>query len=469
MNNESLTEYDAIIIGAGMSGLAAGIRLAMFSKKVCILEKHRIPGGLNSYYKRGKRQFDVGLHAMTNYVKKGSKGTPLTKLLRQLRIPYDSLHLNPQKQSKILFPENELLFNNNIELLKSEIHQKFPSEIDNFVTLLALVNTHDETSLTSEYMSAKMVVKNIIKSKELTEMIFCPLMIYGSAWEHDMDFSQFVIMFKSIFLEGFSRPDDGVRTIIDLLVNKFESLGGEIKFNQEVSEIETHQDSLVGLKTTKGLHYKTNKVFSSMGLPETQSVLDENQSKTNFNNEQIIGKMSFTETILMTKERPVDFGESSTIIFYNAQENYNYSCPNTFIDNKSAVICFPNNFEKDTLDEGVMRLTFMANYSKFAQLSKEDYKKQKEVVYDESISLLKNQFNINPTVNFSDVFTPTTVKRYTGHFNGTVYGSTQKTRDGSTSIKGLTIIGTDQGFLGIIGAMLSGISMANFHGLVNEN
>ncbi|NLZ01808.1 MAG: FAD-binding protein, partial [Pirellulaceae bacterium] len=28
--------YDAIIIGAGMSGLAAGIRLAHFDQKVCI-------------------------------------------------------------------------------------------------------------------------------------------------------------------------------------------------------------------------------------------------------------------------------------------------------------------------------------------------------------------------------------------------------------------------------------------------
>ena len=31
--------FDAIIIGAGMSGLAAGIRLAMFDKNVLILEE----------------------------------------------------------------------------------------------------------------------------------------------------------------------------------------------------------------------------------------------------------------------------------------------------------------------------------------------------------------------------------------------------------------------------------------------
>ena len=50
--------YDAIIIGSGLSGLAAGIRLAMFNKKVCIVEKHTVLGGLNSYYVRKNRTFD---------------------------------------------------------------------------------------------------------------------------------------------------------------------------------------------------------------------------------------------------------------------------------------------------------------------------------------------------------------------------------------------------------------------------
>ncbi len=55
--------YDAIIIGAGMSGLAAGIRLAHFGKRVCILERHSAIGGLNSFYRQRGRTYDVGLHA----------------------------------------------------------------------------------------------------------------------------------------------------------------------------------------------------------------------------------------------------------------------------------------------------------------------------------------------------------------------------------------------------------------------
>ncbi|MHC4263676.1 MAG: FAD-binding protein, partial [Planctomycetota bacterium] len=32
--------YDTLVIGAGLSGMAAGIRLAMFGKLVAVLERH---------------------------------------------------------------------------------------------------------------------------------------------------------------------------------------------------------------------------------------------------------------------------------------------------------------------------------------------------------------------------------------------------------------------------------------------
>ncbi|MDR1283093.1 MAG: NAD(P)-binding protein, partial [Opitutaceae bacterium] len=101
MNTAS--RYDVAIIGAGMSGLAAGIRLAHFGKRVCIFERHNVVGGLNSFYSIAGRKYDVGLHAMTNYVPPGVRGTPLGKLLRQLRIDRDEFALCPQKRSRITF------------------------------------------------------------------------------------------------------------------------------------------------------------------------------------------------------------------------------------------------------------------------------------------------------------------------------------------------------------------------------
>ena len=73
------------------------------------------------------------------------------------------------------------------------------------------------------------MVGQIIDDPLLVEMLFCPLLFYGGASEHDMEFGQFSILFRSIFLEGMGRPLEGVRRILKKLVRRFKELGGELR------------------------------------------------------------------------------------------------------------------------------------------------------------------------------------------------------------------------------------------------
>ncbi len=457
-----MTNYDTVIIGAGMSGLAAGIRLAMFDQKVCILEKHKVPGGLNSYYERQGRKLDVGLHAMTNFACKGERGRPLTKLLKQLRIPYEKLELSQQNFSRIHFPGYNISFSNDPQLLTKEIEKNFPQQKDHVARLLELVRNFDDVNLDNKPQSAKEKVREIITDENLLEMLFCPLLIYGSAWENDMDFSQFVIMFKSIYLEGFSRPQNGVRTIINLLLEKYKQLGGELRLGTGIKKIDIENGSVQGVTLDSGEKIQAKKVMSSIGLPETMNIVSEKSDASP------PGNMSFTETILFFDKKPVDFGIKETIIFYNNHEKYDYKKAEDFCDYRSAVICFPNNFGCDDYDEGLIRVTFIANFEKWNELDRPTYLQRKKEVRDEAMALITKLFpEFRANLLYHDVFTPKTITRYTGHLKGAVYGTTRKARDGRTSIKNLFICGTDQGFLGIVGAMLSGISMANLHCLMN--
>ena len=457
-----MTHYDTVIIGAGMSGLAAGIRLAMFDQKVCILERHKVAGGLNSYYERQGRKLDVGLHAMTNFARRGERGRPLTKLLKQLRIPYEKLELSEQNFSRIVFPEQNISFSNDPQLLTEEIEKKFPAQKDNFARLLDIVKNFDDVNLNNKPESAKEKVRETITDECLLEMLFCPLLIYGSAWENDMDFSQFVIMFKSIYLEGFSRPKNGVRSVIHLLTEKYTQLGGELRLGAGVKSIDVENGVVNGVTLDSGETIKTHKVMSSMGLPETMKIVAEKV------NAPVPGTMSFTETILFFDKKPSEAGIMDTIIFYNDHEKYDYRKPQTLTDYHSAVICFPNNFGHDDYNEGLIRVTFIANFDQWNELDRPTYLQMKKEVREEALALTAKLFpEFQANLLYNDVFTPKTITRYTGHFQGAVYGTTQKARDGRTGIKNLFICGTDQGFLGIVGAMLSGISMANLHCLMN--
>ena len=127
----------------------------------CLIKKYvfwkdiTYPGGLNSYYERKGRKLDVGLHAMTNFACRGERGRPLTKLLKQLRIPYEKLELSQQNFSKISFPGNCISFSNDPQLLIAEIERNFPQQKDNFARLLELVKDFDDVNLNNKQQSAK--------------------------------------------------------------------------------------------------------------------------------------------------------------------------------------------------------------------------------------------------------------------------------------------------------------------------
>lgn len=454
-----------------MAGLAAGIRLALAGKEVIILERHNASGGLNSFYSQNGRKFDVGLHAMTNYVPKGTKGTPLTKLLRQLRIPYDALDLCPQRGSRIHFPDCQLRFTNDFSLFESQIATAFPRQIDGFRALTEEIRHLDAFNLGSTPASARQAVQRHISDPLLEDMLFCPVMYYGSAQEHDMDYGQFAIMFRSLFFEGFARPLDGVRVIIKLLQDKYRSLGGLRKMKSGVRKIRASEGKATAVELDSGAIITADKIISTAGAVETARLCEDQSNDAEADN---IGQLSFTETITVLDCQPTDFGWDDTIIFFNTAERFRYArVEDALVDPTSGVICFPNNYEYGegrALDEGFLRVTAMANHDKWCALSEDDYLAQKAHWYDKlqevTLGLLpeaKDNRTLDAHRIASDMFTPRTVRKYTGHLNGAIYGAPDKRKDGCTHLKNLYLAGTDQGFLGIVGAMLSGISMANLH------
>jgi phytoene dehydrogenase-like protein len=470
----SASHYDVAIIGAGMSGLAAGIRLAHFGQRVCIFERHNAVGGLNSFYSIGGRKFDVGLHALTNYVRPGVKGTPLGKLLRQLRIERDEFALCEQKQSRVAFGprgETSLRFTNDFGVLEAEVAAKFPAQRDGFQRLVALVRSYDDVSLDARAVSAREIVRQHLTDPLLEDMLFCPLMYYGSASERDMEFGQFVIMFKALFLEGFARPFDGVRVIVRVLLEKYRQAGGERRMKCGVRRIVAAQGRAQALELDTGETITADQVISSIGAPETERLIAGDALVPGPTTTP--GSLSFVETITILDRQPASFGwGDDTIVFFNDSTRFDYVRPDAQVDPRSGVICLPNNFDYGpgrTLSEGIFRVTCLANYDRWAHLPEETYRADKQRWF---AAVQRSARRFLPPVDetalaaatlTTDMFTPRTITKFTGHLSGAIYGAAAKNRQGRTALANLYLCGTDQGFLGIVGAMLSGISMANYH------
>ncbi len=451
--------YDTVIIGAGMSGLSAGVRLAYYEKKVCILERHTTIGGLNSFYRLRRRNYDVGLHAITNYAEPGTKRGPLSKLLRQLRMTWEDFDLRPQLRSSIVFPDCRLQFTNHFNDFVEQIAESFPGQIDGFQKLVQRIADHDALNLDRASASARQVVSEYIRDAKLIDMIFCPLMFYGSATPHDMDFSQFVIMFRSIFHEGFGRPFDGIRLILKKLVRHFRSLGGDLKLRAGVREIRHQAGRATSVLLDDGTEIEADNILSSAGAAETMRLISSAQPVP----ESVPGDISFVESISVMNEQPAALGHDETIVFYCDSPEFHYERPEAPVDLRSGIICSPNNFDySQPLEDGRIRITALANPHYWMNLPEEQYVAEKDIWNQRIIeSATKHIPDFRGHVIDTDVFTPRTIRRFTGHLNGCVYGAPAKFVNGQTELSNLFLCGTDQGFLGIVGAMLSGITIAN--------
>lgn len=452
-----------------MSGLAAGVRLAYYEQQVCILERHTTIGGLNSFYRLRNRNYDVGLHAVTNYAPPGTRTGPLAKLLKQLRLRWDDFDLSPQCGSAVAFPGHRLEFDNDFSNLCKNICDEFPQQADQFRRLAQHIEEFDELNLQQAPVSARKILGEFLTDETLIDMLFCPLMFYGSAIPNDMDFSQFCVMFKSIFHQGFGRPFDGVRQILKRLTRHYKSLGGDLKLRHGVQEILVDHGRAVGVILDDGRTIEANKILSSAGSFETLSLCTGSQVGNPSAPAPLPqpGAISFNEAIFVLDQQPADLGHQETIVFYNDAPTFTYDVPTDPCDLRSGIICSPNNFnysDGQQLDEGYLRITALANPDYWMNLPAEEYQVEKEHWGQRILEAAAAHIpEIRGHIVDTDLFTPRTIRRFTGHANGAVYGAPSKQLDGTTPIENLYLCGTDQGFLGIIGSMLSGITMANNH------
>jgi phytoene dehydrogenase-like protein len=458
--------YDTLIIGAGLSGLAAGIRLAYFEKPVSIVERHTTIGGLNSFYRLRNRNYDVGLHAVTNYVPRGTKTGPLSKVLRQLRLSWEDFDLSPQFGSRVSFPGRSLSFSNDFDLLVSQVADQFPSQIDGFRRLAWFLEEQELGKVIDPGLTARSVLSRYLSDPLLVDMLLCPLMFYGSPTPDDMEFTQFAIMFHSIYREGFSRPRDGVRLILKRLVRRYKELGGELRLRAGVREIVNDGRRATAVIFDDGSTAAVDRILSSAGYFETTRLCNHQpEPATAADAGPVPGQITFAETIATLNCQPADLGHRETIVFYSNSPKFTYANPAEPCDVTSGIICSPNNFAYDKpLEEGAIRITALANNACWMNYSDDEYAAAKAAWNDRIVdSALRHIPDFRSAVVDMDMFTPRTIQKFTSHINGCVYGAPRKQWSGTTHLDNVFLCGTDQGYLGIVGSMLSGIGMANEH------
>lgn len=99
-----MKQYDVIVIGGGNGGLASAATLAEKGKSVILFEKHNIPGGCGTSFRRGRFEFEVALHQLSHMGTEENPG-PLRELFKRYGILDEINWIQIKELFRVNFPD----------------------------------------------------------------------------------------------------------------------------------------------------------------------------------------------------------------------------------------------------------------------------------------------------------------------------------------------------------------------------
>lgn len=457
---DTLEEADDVILGAGFSGLSAALRLAQFGRKVVVLEKHTLPGGLNSYYYRpGKRVYDSGLHVLTNRCPVSRRwGMPFVH--RQLGLSPEQLPLYaPTAPSLVQLGDCFLHTPADGPALQEQIAAEYPTQADGWRALWELLKKDNlEPALAAA--PAREVLERYLSDAQLIDLLRLPVFLYGGYAAGDITFLIFRNIFRSLFIEGVGHPGS-IKPWLDALVAALKEAGGEVFYRANVVAIEHDSGVVQAVRLESGQRIRAANVVSSIGRAETEHLLA-SDTATPAPAPPVAGISAVETTFCLTREEAARACPHPMVFFHADErfdwdpavrpfESYSISCAAHFDFPSEPEYCF-------------FKIAAYLGGEGWLGLDEAAYAEKKEAARARLESELRHRLPgllRIPGEALSETMTPRTVHRYTSHVDGAIYGGADKSFSGETAYKNLFLVGNDQGGIGVVGALISGIVVAN--------
>lgn len=244
-----MENFEVVIIGGGLGGLACGVMLSKEGMKVCVLEQHsQIGGCLQSFYRRG-RILDTGMH----YVGSLQPGQILHQYFKYFGV-IDKLRLqqlDPEAYDIIVADNGaRYCYANGEERFAARLAEYFPEEkagIRKYCDLLHKVGSLISPEVLRsghisnggiEYMnvSAFDVINSCTQNETLRNVLAGTVSLHSGDRERTSFYEHGMIMYS--YIESAYRFKDGSQHVADVLADEIRKHGGEVRLNAEVTGVE---------------------------------------------------------------------------------------------------------------------------------------------------------------------------------------------------------------------------------------
>lgn len=325
-------EYDIVIIGSGMGGLACGYILAKEGFNVCILEKNQQFGGGLQTFKLDNTIFDTGVH----YVGGLDEGQSLHQYFKYFDI-MDKLkvkRLDSDGFEQISFDQEEKVFkyglgrDNFVEILA----QDFPKERNNLKSYVdkmydigsnyPFYNLRDKSynqTMDFRFMDQSIYdfIDNHFNDELLKKVIGGNNLLYAGNKNTSTLYEHALI--TNAYIESSYRFVDGAGQVATKMVRNLRKLGATVKRYQNVQKIYVENNEAKCVELQNGRKIYAKKVISNLHPVNTMKMLEGANVKKAFLNRlnAIPNSSSAFSLHLVLKENTVPYQNFNTYHFRN--------------------------------------------------------------------------------------------------------------------------------------------------------
>ncbi|MDH4218724.1 MAG: NAD(P)/FAD-dependent oxidoreductase [Candidatus Aminicenantes bacterium] len=454
----SETEFDAVIIGAGLGGLSCAAAFARQGFKSLVLEQHSVPGGYASAFKRpGGFVFDVSLHSTTVGERNGIYNlipgfpeiedvefVPHPSLYRAIFPDYD--YRVPQRNLKkyietliAYFPEEkqgiEGIFADMSGLARDiNKYQQAGGQIDmstfpkDFPYLFKTFN-----------ITWGALVDTRIKNPKLKAIVSSLWGYYGLP-PSKLSCFYYALPTIGYLQEGGYYPKGRSQKMSDAFVKFIEDHGGTVKLKTRVEKILTKDHAAYGVKVEDGTEYKGKVIVSNANAFDTfLKMMDEKDHLKGYLarfDTYSVSVSCFQVFLGLKKDLVREVGIEDSEIFYapGYSDDAAYKAfLEADVENSGYGLMLYDNVYKGYSPEGknTVNILLLQGYdhwekyeADYRQGNKKEYRTEKERMADILIKKVEETIlpGLSEAIEVKEIGTPLTNWRYTRNYRGAIYG-----------------------------------------------
>ena len=444
--------YDVVVIGSGLGGLTAANILAREGRSVLLLEQHYKLGGLATWFKRpGGHIFDISLHGFPYGMVKSCRrywSKEIAESIVQLEgVRFD----NPMFSLTTSFDRKDFT-----QLLTTQfgIEQQ---TVDKFFDTARGMNFYDDQAKTTGDL-----FEEFFPGREDVVRLLMEPITYANGSTLEDPAITYGIVFSNFMSKGVFVFQGGTDKLVKSMEKVMKENGVDVRINCGVDKINVGTKGVESVEVN-GRTIKTDAVVSNANLRATIfKMVGEDKFDSGFMDEAKEVRLNNSSTQVYMAMHPDDTvpRETGDLLFSSTADRFQTDLLlSRDITSRTFSFYYPDT-RPETKERTLIVSSTNANYSDWADLSKEDYEASKQDLVDTTLDALEKYVpNARERIVHAEAATPLTFEHYTQHDAGASFG---------TKFEGLEVSRKlPQQITGLYHAGSCGIIMSGWLGTIN--